>query len=135
MSTSEQSPANEGDDLTVMTGPTLEVATSLGKRSKKGDTPSQATSLAGPSRKSKRLERASSSPLEGPSRKYAALSSAESDLPMDAVKEAMLQAFADPSFRRLLFQGEATTPPFSAGSSVVSEASSLSADSVPSSAS
>ena len=98
MSASEQSPTNEGDDITVLTGPTLEVATSLGKRTKKGDTPSQATSLAGPSRKSKRLERASSTPLEGPSRKYTAPSGAESELPVNTVKEAMLQAFADPSF-------------------------------------
>ena len=82
MSASEQSPTNEGDDVTVLTGPTLEVATSLGKRTKKGDTPSQVTSLAGPSRKSKR---ASSTPLEGPSRKYTAPSGAESELPVNTV--------------------------------------------------
>ena len=57
----------------------------------------------------------SSDPREGLSRSAAGLSTVASgaDLPMNAgaIREAMIQAFVDPEFRKLLFQGPGTATP------------------------
>ena len=113
---SDQAAVGTGGDP-AFPSPTPEAALEvsvLRKRSKKASTPTTAASNA--PRKSKRLERVtpvvSSDPGEGLSRSAAGLSTVASgaDLPMNAgaIREAMMQAFADPEFRKLLFQGPGT---------------------------
>lgn len=109
-STSEQSAANGGDDLIPSGSSSDAAATILRKRSKKAAILGQITPPVNPSRKSKRLERASSTladPGEGTS--CMAHGGPLSELPVDTIKEAMLQAFADPDFKKILFQGAPST--------------------------